>query len=360
MAKKPRSTKNKDKNPATVSLLAALKFIEPASREFGQVNQTHCALGGNWVVAFDGVLCIADKIDTDIVAYPNTKKLIAALANCDETTQITQLDNDQLAIKSGKFKAFIPCVDAALIGLTPPDPAQYPIDDRVRTSLEIVGKLAKENAPRMVAASVLLRNGSAVATDGNLLVEHWHGWQLPDVILPKRLVIELANTKKKLTHFGASANTATFWFEDGSFMRSQLYTEKYPDVSRVTDTKNTQQPIPENLFAALDKIEILKDENKIVYFTAEGLQTHMGDMGASYEMNGVPPGIAFNIDYLRLIGPYVKSVDWKVQHNMGSMAIFQGENFRAFLMQMHIRQAEPDPPNDNDYRNPHADDIIPF
>lgn len=328
MARKPRA--NKDKNPGTAPLLAALKFIAPASREIGQPNQTHCMLAGQWAVAFDGVLCMAAKIDNDIVANPNTSKLLAALSHCDETTQITQLDNQRLSIKSGKYRAIIPCLEPGALTVLPPDKGDYPIDDRVKQSLEIVGKVAKENAPRMVAASILLQNGSAVATDGILLFEHWHGWQLPSVILPKTLVNELSKITKKLALFGVSKNSATFWFEDNSFIRSQLYTEPYPDLDTV-NVSNDQQPIPEGFFTALDKLDALKGDNKAVLFTNTSIRTHMGEEGASYDIEGLPPDLVFNLDYLRMIGPHAKTADFNVNDKM---AVFYGDNFRAFLMHM--------------------------
>jgi hypothetical protein len=155
MARKPPRSKSKP-DAATSTLLTALKFIEPASREIGAINVTHCALGGNWAVAFDGIVAIASPIDTDIVAYPNTKRFINALSKCTgETTQITQLDDNRIAVKSGKFQAFIPCIAPDLFQILPPDPPMWPIDERVVKSLEIVGKIAKENAPRMLLATVL-------------------------------------------------------------------------------------------------------------------------------------------------------------------------------------------------------------
>lgn len=341
---KPNSKKKADKNPATASLLSALKFIEPASRDIGQVNQTHCCLAGGWAVSFDGVLCLAQKIDTDIVCYPNTKRLIAVLSKCNDTTQITQLDNERLHIKSGKFDAYVPCIDPDLFSILPPDPAAFPIDAKLKTALEVVGKLVKENAPRMVQAAVLIRNGSCVATDGAILFEHWHGWQLPfQVIVPKLFISELAKIAKVPTHCGASQNTFTLWFEDGSFIRTQLYPEKYPDTDRVwSETKFEPRDVPPGFFDALDAVEALADDERPrVFFIDRGIRTHDGEgVGAFFEIAGLPADVCFDIDYLRLFSPHATKVDFVATAANGRAAAFFGDSFRGLLMHVHYEKTK--------------------
>lgn len=342
MAKRPRSPKAKatTPNPATASLLTALKFIEPASREIGTINQTHCAMAGSWSVAFDGIVAIAHPIDSDIVACPNTKRLINALSKCGAETQITQLDDNRLAIKSGKFQAFIPCIAPDLFHILPPDPPQWPIDERVINSLEIVGKIAKENAQRVLFASVLLRYGSAVATDGVTMFEHWHGCEVPPSGVPKTFISELVKIKKKPTHLGRSESSLTIYFEDKSWIRTQVYVDPWPDVDRLLNTKANPWPVPAGLWEALHKIAGLEVSGDVVFATNHVRTGDDTASGAICEIDGtLPDGNRYNLDMLRMFEPYAKQVDWLCDD--GRMAVFYGDNFRGVLMSKQRYKPEP-------------------
>lgn len=331
MARKPKQKQT----PST--LLAALKFIEPASREIGAINQTHCALGGNWAVAFDGVTALASPIDSDIVAYPHTKKFIAALSRCDaDTLQITQLDESRLAIKSGRFQSYVPCISPGLFQILPPDPPLCPIDEKVVKSLEVVGKIAKENAPRMVAAAVLLRYGSAVSTDGVIMFEHWHACSIPgDCVIPKSFITEITKIAKKPTHIGRSESSMTIYFEDKSWIRTQLYNEPYPNADRILETKSNTQPIPKDFWEGLEKISG-PDANE-VFLSSKSLRTHYEkEIGSSFEIEGLPENRRFNLNYLRMFEPYATQVDFSTDDNR--MAMFFGDNFRGVLMCIRMPQ----------------------
>jgi hypothetical protein len=334
MAKKPRANKA---NPATAPLLSALKFLEPAMSDEGQVNQTHCLLTNGWAVAFNGVITLATKIDTDIQACPNAMKLLNALSKCDDKTQITQLANT-ISIKSGRYSASIPCVDPELIVIEPPTPMMLPIDDSVREALAIVGEVVSDTAPRMVAASVLLRNGSAVATDGTIIFEAWHGQYIPEpgVVFPKAFVTALSKIPKKIVGISATATTASIYFEDQSWIRTQLYTEQYPNVDRILNEQANAIPIPEGFFEALEKIEGQADDGR-VYFGNLKLQTHnIDEAGAIYEIDGIPSGICYDIDYLRMFKGLATQADFQAKNNQ--MGIFYGDRFRGMLMQILIQK----------------------
>lgn len=333
MARKPRAAKASNK--AIQGMLTALKFIEPATREIGTVNQVHCMLAHGYAVGFDGVHMLAHKIDTDITAAPNAKKLLGALSKCDEAVQITQLDSGRLGIKSGKFSAFVPCAEPGLIAILPPDPAQGPINETVIKALQTVGIIAKENAQRMYQASVLLRYNSAVATDGVMAFECWHGTPMPTVVIPKSFLAILAKIAAKPVSCGLSNNSFTIYFEDESIARTQLYVEPYPDVDRVLNIPSQPFPIPPEFFPALDKLAAMKDTNKNLIFNAKGskLQTHADESaGAVFEFeHPMPDGQTFNIELLQRFAPFVKQADWACGDG-GKMAALFGDNFRGVLM----------------------------
>ena len=345
MARKPSDKpRTKKVSKAVESIVTALRFVEPASKDIGTINQTHCMISGGWVAAFDGLLMMAAKIDTDITAYPNTKRLLATLSRCDEAVQITQLDNNRLGVKSGKFSATIPCLEPGLLTFTPPDPTQGAFNEAVVAALKTVGMIAKENAPRMVQASVMLRANSAVATDGVTAFEAWHGLPMPTVVLPKVFITELLKITKKPVSAGASPNTFTVYFDDESFIRTQLYVEPYPDVDKVLNVNASPYPIPAELWPALAKLDAMKGDAHNVYFKATKLQTDNDEtVGASYEFNDEAwdvENVCFNIDFLRRFETLAQTVDWDVDERPG-MAAFYGPNFRGVLMQKGTTKPAP-------------------
>jgi len=324
-------------NPATSSLLESLKFLQPAIVKGGQPGQTHCQLANKTAVIFNGTQAIGCLIDTDISANPNLELLIAALSKCTAETQITQLDAGRLSIKSGRFQAYVPCIDGELLAPVIPATACAPCDDRVKASLAVVSGLVVENAPRIVEASIMLRAGSAVATDGKIMFEHWHGIDMPVMIIPKTSAAMLLKINKKLISFGVTPATdnanqfssVTFYFDDNSWWRTQLYIEPYPDVDRILNTPSNQWPIPAGLWEGLETIKDFADDDFRVFLEGNSVRTHFEkEAGASCQIEGALPTIIVDYEYLMHFAPHVKTVDFMATE---MLIVFQGENFRGVL-----------------------------
>lgn len=360
MGRKPKPKAN----TAIDGILNALKFCEPASRDIGQPNQTHLRLGNHWAVAFDGVVAIGHKIDSDIAACPHTSTFITALKKCTDATQITQLGDGRLSIKSGRFQSFVPCLTDDLLGPVAPDPACAHITPAVINALRIVGPIAQENAQRIVLASVLLRSGSAVATDGHIIAEAWHGVDLPPVVVPKAFITVLSKIEKPAIYFGFSERSATFYFDDQSWIRTQLYSEPWLDanqINRVLNMQSNQWPIPAGMAEALEKLDDLEEESNRIYFGAKHLRTNQStEAGSICEIDGaLQEGLCFDIEYLKMCLPLAKSVDFAAGETREA-AVFYGDNWRGVVMQIKTneRQIQPDAPI-TPFRNP-MDDGIPF
>jgi hypothetical protein len=348
MATRPKK-RNEPAKPSA-GLLAALKFVSVASKNEGAPFETHCRLFNNWAVAFDGIIAAGHPIAEDIVACPHTTRLIDALARCGQEFSVTQLDTMQLSIKSAKFRALIPCLASELLPAVMPDISVAVIDDRLRLGLEAVGVLAAEGAQHVVTASVLVMPGSVIATDRSLMLEFWHGIDLPPgVVLPKSAITALTRTDKKLVTFGFSATTVTFYFEDGSWIRSQLYNERWPDVTRILNVTPKAWPLPTDFFAAVDAVAPFSSDG-CVYFHQDVLRSHDAEnIGASYEVSGLPYGPVLNIKRLKIAQPYIKTIDFM---GVNGISYFFGDNVRGALTRNTIKRSKK---TDID-----KDDDIPF
>lgn len=326
-----RARKPKDAANGAASLIEALKFIALAQQKEGTPVQTHCVVSSGRAMAFNGIFATGHLVEDDLSACPHTIRLLDALGKCGETLSITQLDSGRLSIKSGAFKAFIQCIPFGEVPMIEPDSPCATIDDRLKAGFDLIAPLLNETAPRPIFASALLQSGSIVGTNGHVLIEHWHGIDLPPgLLIPKASLQAVTKTAKKLARFGFSQNSATFFFEDDSFIKTQLYSEAYPDYAALFPQQVNPWPLPQGFFDGIRKIQSLSDD-KIAYFDESGFSVKdaQKNQAGSFEIEGLHKGLAFNMDYLSIVEPIFKQVDFETEPGK---AVFFGDNSRGMLM----------------------------
>lgn len=332
--KKPKSLSRIDTSSDQNSLLNALIFCSVVSEKLGTPFETHIGLKNKWAIAFNGIVAAGSPIEEEIYCYPHNLMLIEALSKCEDSYSLTQLDNGRLSIKSGKFKAVVPCLNPALMQEALPDPLIAPITNRFKEAVEAVGVLASENAQHILTASVLMNGASVISTNRVMLLEYWHGLDLPaNIPLPKQFVAALVKQKKNLTGFGFSNCSATFWFEDGSWLRTQLYNDEWPDVSKILNREANLWSIDANFFKALDAVEKFSADGN-VYFNNGKLNSHPDEgIGASYELSGLPNDVIYPAKQLNIMKPFVKRIDFKAQgiHDSSYCLVFQGDFLRGII-----------------------------
>ncbi len=331
MAKRPTRKKTEQAANSTASLVNALRFVSLAQRDIGTPNQVHVMLRNNWAVAFDGVLAAGHRIDEDLNACPHTLRMIDALMKCGETLAITHLDTGRLSVRSGAFKALIPCADPLTLPVAFPDPPVGQIDERLLKGFAAVGDLATEGSQHVITSSVLLGPGTVTATNRHLILQYWHGIDLPPgLVLPKAAVTALLKANKPVVKFGFSPSTMTFYFEDESWLRTQLYSEAWPDISHILDVRSNAWPVPEDLFKALAAVSSFSEDGN-VFFMSGSMRSHDTDAkGASYELRGIPNNIALNAKLLKMLEPYINAIDLQ---GVNHVTYFFGENIRGALSQ---------------------------
>lgn len=314
------------------SLIRALDFIAFAQKDKGAPYQTHVALGGKMAVAHDGVLSAGHRIDEDLVASPHTVTLLAALKRCAGVLSVAQLDNEKLSVKSGRFKAFVPCLPNSTLPGIAPDPKAGVIDNRIREGLAILSPLVVENSQRVITASVMLRSRSMIATNGNVMLEYWHGIDLPPgLLIPKVFINALLKITKPIVSFGFSQSTFTVYFDDDSWLKTQLYNDKWPDCDTILNKPNNPVEVPVGLFDAINVVSGFADDNRIRLRTGR-VQTHADEStGASYEVAGLTANVMFNIKHLLLLEGRIKTIDFVGNKNV---SYFYGDNLRGAITQM--------------------------
>ena len=322
--RKPKATQ------ATNELLSSLIFVGSVLKEHGSPNETHILLSNGWAVAFNGVISSGCPINSNLYAAPNYTLLIAALAKCSDEFGIT-LEGDRLKIQSGKFKAIVPCLDPSLISTSGIDTLTSPLNDAFKEALIVTGAMASETGERIHTCSILINGQSLVSSDnGVVILEYWHGNEMPtNIAVPKALVAPLTKTTKRLTGFGYSPNSVTFYFEDNSWVKSQLFKEEWPDVGRFLNVQSNPFETPKDLWEGITAIGPHSIDG-LVYFDNGILRSHPKDsVGASYEVKGLPKGPIFNIKQLMFLKDHVKQFDFFV--NGGKMTTFFGDKCRGVI-----------------------------
>lgn len=336
MAPKPKKPSQKTSS----RLLEVVRFLSSITKDEGPPNETHILLSNKTATAFNGTIGAGAIIDEDLHCAPHAKTFLNALTKCGENYSLTQLDQSKLSIKSGPFKAIIPCIDPRLLYFPIPDANVAPIDDNFKKSLELIEKIKPENGQRVITSnyrlpilSFLLNGQSVIATDGKIFVEAWHGLNLPTNIPIPKAIIPVLLSAKKLTGFGVSQSTVTFYLEDNSFIRSQLYAEGWPDISSVMERQSSPIPVPKDFFKGLDAVKDFS-RNGFVYFNDGKLNSHPErEAGAEYEIPELKFGPVYSVKYLSIIKEMADKIDFYVPAERKSLMLaFTGNKVRGILM----------------------------
>lgn len=333
--------KKAEQSSATAKLIEALKFVAPAFKENGQDYQQHCRFANGYLIAFDGVIALGHPVDEDLQLCPHLGRTLAAIKRAGSTLNITELGTGRLSIKGDNLRAIVPCMDGRDIPPAAPDFACADIDERLLRGFAAVNPLIKEGDQniRWVETAALLRGNTIVATNGHVLLEYWHGIDLPPgLAIPKVAIAAIAKVKKKLVRFGFSPRTVTFHFDDGAWIRAQLYAEEYPPVDdRVIAPSFGQrgpQDVPEapaGLFDACAAVTPFVEAGAL-HLSPGVVRSHAQEgVGAEYPVSGLLGNHIVSAEYMKLIAPIAARIDLQ---DGSDRLIFWGENIRGVVMKM--------------------------
>jgi hypothetical protein len=167
------------------------------------------------------------------------------------------------------------------------------------------------------------------------LLEYGHGIDLPPgLLIPKASAIAIAKSPKPLARFGFSEGSATFYFDDGSFIKTQLFKDGYPTYQNIFaqfDMSQITTPPPE-LFTAIEAVLPLS-ENGGIYLRGDKVQSHHNEeVGAVYSIGGVPQGMCFNGEKLLRVKEHFGQVMFDERDPKRIKVYFQKDKVRGALM----------------------------
>ena len=295
--------KKKVKESKSQSLIDALKFVAVAQRDTNNPLRAYCKIADHRISASDGIITASHKIEEDLEALAHTAKLISALSNCRKAVSITQMANNTLTIKSGKYFAVVPCHGSEISDFSPDEPT-VDLSNEIKDGFSAIAHLAQEGAQSVMTSSILLQSGSMVSTNGAVVLEYWHGLTLPTLIVPKVFASAVASIQKNIAKLGFGASSLTIWFEDDSWLKTQIFAEPWQDMSAAFVFQGTPKDLPKDFFTGLRAIEDFCEDGRekgSVYLSPEGIHSHRDKTeGASYSVSGLTSG-CYNIRQLKNI-----------------------------------------------------------
>jgi len=268
-------------------MLTELKFVQGAigKTDFVQ-SMKHFVIESGFVRAYDGVLALGSPVALDTDCKPHATTLIRALSQCSEAVSLTLLPNQKLRVQSGRFQAFVPCIEEETPDISPTGEHTQLDGEALMKALKAVWPFVGNDASRPWSNGVLLRNQSAFATNNVILAEHWLGPDFPEVNIPSIAVKEMLRIGEPPTHAQVDGtNSISFHYAGGRWIRCAQLSTSWPDISRILDRPNNATDLPQEVFTALDSIRPFVSEKSVVIFDGDRVATHDSpEEGASYEI----------------------------------------------------------------------------
>lgn len=314
-------------------MLKALKFVQGAVAKKDFVPAlTHFQIKDGRVQGFNGNLSLSSPIDCDLEATPRATPFIKAIETCRDTVAMSITPAGRLSIKSGKFKAFVECTEEPFPEVVP-EGEYITIEPGLLKAIKGMAPFIAQDASRPWATGILLRGGSAFATNNILVAEQWLGYQFPvEVNIPATAIKELLRVKEDPIGIQINDYSITFHFEGERWLRSNVSSLDWPDLSPLLDRETLQQPFPEGFFDALEDISSFADDLDRVFFVDGVVTTNPVDgEGASVAVEGLPQTGCFQIKQLLHLRDKATSIDLT---QYPAPCNFYGDNFRGAIVGM--------------------------
>jgi DNA polymerase III sliding clamp (beta) subunit (PCNA family) len=317
-------------------MLTELKFVQGSvARKDFLPALTHFRIENGTVRGYNGKIALCSPIPFDIACTPKAEPLVRAINNCGETVSLSLTPTGRLSVRSGSFRAHVDCVQ----GDTPhvlPTGTRVDLGEgggpALLAAVAAVQPFIGQDASRPWCNGVLLRGNSVFATNNITLAEYWVTYPiLPMTVnLPRECVKELLRIGEPPSHVQCDDHSVTFHYEGGRWLRTQLLSDQWPDLSRVLDKPSTPTPIDPRLFEGLAVIKPFVDKLGRVLFKGDTMQTHEQEgEGAAYTIEGNAVNGIFNVDMLQLLEGTAHTVDFTQ-----SPGLFFGENLRGAIIGM--------------------------
>ena len=160
----------------------------------------------------------------------------------------------------------------------------------------------------------------------------WHGCAFPPIefVIPKLFIQAICKVKINPVAIGVADNfnSITFYFEGGSWIKTILYADKYPETEHIVGKPQQAHTIPDKLFAGIDAVDEF-NEKGFVIFKDNMVTSHESiEEGAQFDVPGLQGGKIVSSKYMNIIAPFVTSIDLTTYEDQ---IMFMGNKMRGCL-----------------------------
>lgn len=300
-------------------MLDALRFVATAVAKKDFVPAlTYFKIEGGRVTGFNGTLALSSPIDCDLDVQPQAAAFMAAIRACPDTIALSVTPAGKLAVKSKNFKSFVGCLDKQDQFSIEPEGKFIDLGPSFLEGVKACAPVMGIDASRPWAMGIKLQRGSMFATNNVMLVEYWHGTEIPiDVVIPSMAVEELLRIDESPSKVQVTRNSISFWFGEGRWLRSALVensiwpTDKIEQIFAKSLGKQTS--FSDDFFKAVDTLGPFLGEHGTCYLTAENISTHVTENeGTSIEVASPAVGEmqAYHQRQLKILGAVAETIDW--------------------------------------------------
>lgn len=316
-------------------MLKELKFVQGAVAKKDFIPAiTHFAIRDGTVRAFNGIIALSSPIACNLNCTPKAIPMIHAIGKCTDTITMTLTQAGRLNIRSGNFKAFIDCVEETNSHLEP-EGERLEIDgEELLKAFKSIQNFIGTDASRPWSMGILLKGQSAFATNNICLVEYWLGTEFPHVVnIPRSAIAEIVRINEPPLYCQIAENSLSFHYDDGKWLRTQLYETEWPDLGKVLNVESNPTFIPSELFIGLANLKPFVNEYRQVILSENKIRTHNDETeGAAFELDWIHKDAIFSIDMLQLLEGVATSADF----NRDGASMFFGERLRGAIIGMRI------------------------
>jgi len=317
-------------------MLKELKFVmgAVAKKDFLPAL-THFRIENGRVRGFNGTLALCSPIAFDIDCTPKADSLVRAIRQCDDTVALSMTKAGRLSVRSGGFKTFIDCVDTETPHVEPTG-TDFQFDGEVfLKGIKAIAPFIGDDASRPWSNGILLRGQSMFATNNVTLIEYWAGSNFPiECCLPSPAIKEVLRIDEAPTHGQADDHSLTLHFSDGRWVRTNLLSTEWPDLSKVFDVESSPTAINPAIFEGLRKVKPFVDKIGRIYFQEGALCTSLEkNEGATVEVDGFAEEGSYQIEMLALLEGVAERIDWKLYPRP---AMFFGDRVRGAIVGLRM------------------------
>ncbi len=294
-------------------MLKSLKFVQGSIGKKNLVpSLRHFIIRDGYVQGYNGIISLHSPIPIDINCQPEAISMVKAISNCEEEIKMSLLKSGKLSIRSGRYRAQVNCLQEEAI-VVQPEGEEVDIDGNI--VLDVCKKMEPfigDDASRRWSNGILFIGNSAFSTNNVILCEYWTQFNIKTPFnVPYAAVREIIRINQPVEKIRISNNSATFYFNDDKWLRTQLLEITWPNLKPIINVPDIHYVDLDNkIFEAIDKIEPFLDKGARVFIQDGKVSSHLTDEeGSSYEIDDKTASGCYQSHMLNLLKGMTK-IDW--------------------------------------------------